>query len=244
MKLLALNASHRGDQGFTQRLLTYLLKGAQAGGAQTESLTLARLKINRCLACLKCQQAGERHLTCVYDQRDDVAMIFERMRNADILIYATPIYMMGISALLKTLLDRLYATMDCADIRLTQTGLLHHHVDAELSAKPFAYVVGCANLEAGMTANAVHYFRTYADFMDAPLVGELRRNATPLLANDDARRVRAVLAAYEQAGSELATEGRIRRPTQRRANQELVDVPLFGLLKRLPVMKPIIAHET
>jgi NAD(P)H-dependent FMN reductase len=244
MKLLALNASHRGDQGYTHLLLTHLLQGARAAGAQTETLTLARCKINRCLACIKCQQAGDKHLTCVYDARDDVPQIFDAMRSADILIFATPIYMMSIASLLKTLLDRLYATMDCADIRLTKTGLLHHHVDAALSSKPFVSLLCCANLEAGMTANAAHYFRTYARFMEAPQVGALVRNASPLLDDESNPRVRRVLAAYEQAGRELAKVRRIARTTQWAANQELVNVPLFSLVKRLPFMKPMIARET
>jgi len=47
-----------------------------------------------------------------------------------------------------------------------------------------------------------------------------------------------VYAAYEQAGRELAREGRIRYGTQRRANQEIIPVPFFGLLKRVP-FKPL-----
>jgi hypothetical protein len=47
-------------------------------------------------------------------------------------------------------------------------------------------------------------------------------------------RIREVYAAYERAGRELAVEGRIRRRTQRQANQEIIPVPLFGILKRVP----------
>jgi hypothetical protein len=43
-----------------------------------------------------------------------------------------------------------------------------------------------------------------------------------------------VYNAYVKAGRELATLGHIQRGTQRRANQETVLVPLFGLLKHLP----------
>jgi hypothetical protein len=45
--------------------------------------------------------------------------------------------------------------------------------------------------------------------------------------------IQDVYAAYEQAGYELATEGRIRSTTQRQASQEIVPVPFFHLLKRL-----------
>jgi multimeric flavodoxin WrbA len=42
MKLLALNASHRGERGITARLLARLGEGAQQAGAGFETLTLAR----------------------------------------------------------------------------------------------------------------------------------------------------------------------------------------------------------
>jgi multimeric flavodoxin WrbA len=42
MKLLAINASHRGERGITARLLVRLSEGAQQAGAEFETLTLAR----------------------------------------------------------------------------------------------------------------------------------------------------------------------------------------------------------
>jgi hypothetical protein len=80
--------------------------------------------------------------------------------------------------------------------------------------------------------------------MDAVQVGALVRNASPLLDAPANPRVGRVLAAYEQAGRELATGGRITWRTQQTANQELVPIPGFALLKRLPFMKPLIARET
>ena len=47
-------------------------------------------------------------------------------------------------------------------------------------------------------------------------------------------KIHQVYAAYEQAGRELAMEGRIRPATQRKGNQEIVPIPIFGILKRLP----------
>jgi len=86
------------------------------------------------------------------------------------------------------------------------------------------------------------YFDTFSKFMDAPQVGVLVRNGGRLsgYGKDGERekrlpRLLEVFEAYERAGRELATEGRIRQATQRRANQEIVPVPMFGLLKRLPL---------
>ena len=77
--------------------------------------------------------------------------------------------------------------------------------------------------------------------MDAPQAGMLVRNAGRLSGHghDPDRqerfpRILEVYAAYERAGRELAKEGRIGHGTQRRANQEIIPVPFFGFLKRLP----------
>jgi len=42
MKLLAINASHRGERGITAQLLSRLGEGARQAGAGFETLTLAR----------------------------------------------------------------------------------------------------------------------------------------------------------------------------------------------------------
>jgi len=51
MKILALNASHRSENGLTAFFLRQIQQGALESGAEWETLTLARLKINRCLSC-------------------------------------------------------------------------------------------------------------------------------------------------------------------------------------------------
>jgi NAD(P)H-dependent FMN reductase len=240
MRILAINASHRGDKGHTRFLIDQLFRGAAAAGAECEVITLARLKINRCLACERCHTPDQR-LRCVYDDKDDVQSVFRRMAEADVIIYATPVYVFGMSGLLKTFIDRINATGDSQEMRLTQSGLMFHHIDPAICSKPFVTLVCCDNLENEMPKNVLAYFRTFARFMDAPQVGTLVRTGGRLTGHghdlNGARtfpRIRDVYAAYEQAGCELATVGRIRRATQRRANQEIIPVPLFGLLKRLP----------
>jgi hypothetical protein len=100
-------------------------------------------------------------------------------------------------------------------------------------------------LETETPKNLLSYFRTFSRFMDAPRVGVLVRNGGRLsgYGNEPDRqkkfpKILEVYAAYEQAGRELAMEGQIRHATQRRANQEIIPVPFFGLLKRLP-FKPL-----
>jgi len=240
MKILAINASYRGDQGHTRFLIDHLFRGAVSAGAQCEVVTLARVKINRCLGCEQCQTA-EQYLQYVYDGKDGVRSIFEKMAAADLLIYATPVYVFGMSGLLKTFIDRLNATGDSSKLKLADSGLMFHHIHCAICSKPFVTLVCCDNIESEMPKNVLSYFRTFAKFMGAPQVGELVRNGGSLSGHghDPQReehlpKIHAVYAAYAQAGRELVLDGRIQPATQRRANQEIIPVPMFRVLKRLP----------
>jgi len=243
MKLIAINSSHRGDSGHTGVLIDRLFKGAIAAGADCRTVTLAKYKINRCLACGKCH-GSEHYLECSYAEKDDVAAIFAGIASSDLVIYATPVYVFGVSSLLKTLLERFYSTSDVNQMRVTHSGLFFHHVDERLCAKRFVSLVVCDNLDPETPKNACEYFRTFARFMDAPHVGELARNGGRLFGHGhDSKaaerfpKIRAVYAAYEQAGRELALDGRISAATQRKANEEIIPIPFFSLLKHLTPFK-------
>jgi NAD(P)H-dependent FMN reductase len=245
MQILAINGSHRGERGHTAFLIDRLFEGARAAGATCEVATLANLKINRCLNCDRCQPAvgslaGGPRPPCVWETKDDVHAVFQQMAAADLVIYATPIYVFNMSGLLKTFLDRFYGISAAADLRVTRAGLMFHEVDPILS-KPFVDLICCDNLENETPQTVRSYFRTFSRFLDAPQVGELVRNAGVLTGHGhdpeaEARfpKIKEVYAAYGQAGQELATLGRIQPGTQRRANQEILPVPFFGWLKQVP----------
>lgn len=241
MKILAINASHNGDKGHTRFLIDRLFSGALEAGAEVEVITLAAQKINRCLSCDRCQTA-EHFLQCAWGSKDDVNSIFQKMAAADIIVYATPIYIFNMSGLLKLFLDRLYGTGDIHDMQLTRSGLMFHDVNHAICSKPFVLLTCCDNLEAETPKNVIAYFRTYAKFMDAPQVGLLVRNGGEITGHghDVERekrfpRIGEVYAAYHQAGRELALAARIRPATQRKANQEILPLPFFSVLKRLPL---------
>lgn len=249
MKILAINASYRGDKGHTRFLIDKLFEGATAAGAECQVVTLAHLKINRCLACGRCQTA-DHHLECVHDGKDDVAALFRQMAEADIVVYATPVYVFGLSGLLKTFLERFYSRGNSRDLRISKSGLMFHHVDHAICSKPFVALICCDSLENETTRNVLAYFRTFSKFLDAPQVGALVRSGGCLsgYGHDPERekqvpKILNVYTAFEQAGRELATEGRIQRSTERCANQEIVPVPMFGILKRLRSFKKIMGEH-
>jgi multimeric flavodoxin WrbA len=101
MKILALNASPHAH-GNTRFLLDQMLEAAQAAGAETELLQINPLKIRGCQGDFGCKNGGR----CVMP--DDMQGIYDRIDQADAVVFGSPIYMWNISAQLKTVLDRLF----------------------------------------------------------------------------------------------------------------------------------------
>ena len=238
MKIAAINGSHRGKRGYTHYLINKLFNGAINSGADCEELILSNLRINMCCACQVC--ATEKHfLKCIYDQKDDVSMVFEKMRQADIIIYATPIYVMNMSGLMKIFLDRIYSTGDCSDYRLSKSGLIFHHISKEIYSKPFVTLICCDNFENETTKSVVTYFRTFSRFMDAPQAGTIIRRSGKLTGYgkipEREKQFPKIFESYralENAGKELVEFGKISRKTQKKASQDILPIPFFSILKK------------
>lgn len=233
MKIVAINASHRGDKGFTQFLLDKIANGAMQEGASFKTIVLAGHKINHCIGCQVCH-TEKSYLKCIYEEKDDVKEIFAKMREADLILFATPVYLFSMSGLLKVFLDRITATGDSGKVQLSKSGLFFHHIDHELCSKPFALLVCCDNLEDETPRNVISYFKTYSKFMDAPMVGTLVRKLGKLVGHGKSPekekqypKIYAVYEAFQQAGRELATLGKIRPKTQNRTNQQIINGPPF-----------------
>lgn len=243
MKIIALNGSHRGDRGFTQFLLDKLAAGAIEAGAQFETVVLTKFKINRCLGCQECK-TEKSYLRCVYEDKDDVTKIFAKMKEADIIIYATPVYVFGMSGLMKTFLDRINATGDSSQLRISQSGLFFHHISHEIYSKPMVVLVTCDNLENETPSNIASYFKTFSQFMDAPLVGTLVRKSGKMMGqgkspDKEARfpKISDIYEAFRLAGNELAAQGRITRSTEKRAAQNMMGIPCLDILMKLKPFK-------
>ena len=90
---------------------TELLAKAFAEGAgkrhEVELVSIADYRVHPCLGCNRCFAAEGN--PCV--QKDDMGIIYEKLRRADTLIIASPVYFYGISAQLKALIDRLHTPM-------------------------------------------------------------------------------------------------------------------------------------
>lgn len=97
--ILILSASPRKG-GNSDVLCDEFAKGAKESGHQVEKLRIAELHIDYCSACYACKKIGH----CV--KQDDMAQVTDRMRKADVIVLATPVYFYSMCAQMKTLIDR------------------------------------------------------------------------------------------------------------------------------------------
>jgi multimeric flavodoxin WrbA len=101
MKIIAINGSPRTIRSTTRLLVQSVLDGATEAGAETDIIDLCDLRITPCTACEGCSFNG----ICVYD--DDVPALVERMKGADGIIFASPVYIDNVSGQMKIFFDRL-----------------------------------------------------------------------------------------------------------------------------------------
>ena len=105
MKILALNATYRPEQSTTQ-LARKALEGAARAGAQTEMILLRDRKIQYCTNCLRCYDTPAPEIgPCA--QADDMDEILARIRDADGIIFASPVHNGFVTGLMTVFFERL-----------------------------------------------------------------------------------------------------------------------------------------
>ena len=99
-KILVITTSLRAKSN-SDRLADEMIRGAREAGHEVEQVSLKGKNIRFCIGCFACQKTQK----CVL--KDDAVEIAEKVKNADTLVFATPIYYYEMSGQMKTLLDRL-----------------------------------------------------------------------------------------------------------------------------------------
>lgn len=101
--ILILNGSARKN-GKTNKLVKSFIKGAEPNNAIIQ-FDLYDLDIKGCRGCESCRHNG----SCI--QKDDMSQIYDAFNEADVIVFASPIYFWTITGPLKTVVDRLYAIL-------------------------------------------------------------------------------------------------------------------------------------
>lgn len=90
------------NKGNTAQLADSFAKGAMEAGHQTETVSLSQIEVGGCLGCNACRYGKP----CI--QKDDFHELIPKIKDADCIVFASPLYFWTISAKLKAFIERFY----------------------------------------------------------------------------------------------------------------------------------------
>jgi len=148
MKILGISSSPRGTNSRTRQLVEAVLNGTQKRGAETELVDICALDIEYCIGCQVCYGEG----VCV--QEDDFTDLLEEILGSDGIVLGSPVYINGVTAQLKTMIDRMADAIHCQ----------------MLSGK-----YGCAVTTTGSSGDTevLHYMNYFLNQLGALTVGQV-----------------------------------------------------------------------
>ena len=227
MKVLAFNGSPRAKNGVTDLILQRFLAGAREAGAETETIYLAKKKINYCTGCLSCWLVHPG--TCIHS--DDMAEILEKRTAADMLIYASPVYVDGFTAQMKTMMDR------C--ITLGQPFIVEHkghsrHPGQEKYRRSkrakMVLISTCGFGEIDNFDSIIFHMKAIARNMAGEYLGEIVHPMGPALqivGQSDPERAKPVLEAFYRGGLEAVSDNAISEETRKAAAVPVMSIKEF-----------------
>jgi len=116
MNILAFNGSPR-KKGNTSLLLKEFLRGAQENSILAEEINAEDISLRYCTGCLRCNLIKR----CAI-KGDDWQDLSCKVRNADVLVFASPVYFHHLTAPLKKIVDRFRSFIN---VQITEDGLRH-----------------------------------------------------------------------------------------------------------------------
>ena len=103
-KLLIINGSPRKN-GSDAKVCVEVSKIASKYGYESETLWAYDLGIGGCKACMACKKTQR----CV--QKDGMNEVLDKIKESDMLLFATPVYFLAETGPIKTFFDRMYPLM-------------------------------------------------------------------------------------------------------------------------------------
>jgi multimeric flavodoxin WrbA len=150
MKIITILGSPK-KKGNTAKVLS-MFEDKVGSNHEVERIHVTKYNVGGCLGCYKCQESKDEP-GCV--QKDDALTIFEKMIQADAIVYASPLYCWSFTSQIKPLIDRHFCLV-------TGAGTPDH--DSLISGKPAALLVTCAGPIEGNCDAIKSIFSGFTDY--------------------------------------------------------------------------------
>lgn len=224
MRIFAVNGSPHKQKGNTERILKPFLEGAREAGAEIELVYVQEKNIKPCLGCSACwlKTPGK----CV--QKDDMAELVTLVRESEVMVLASPIYVGGVTGQLKTFLDRM-TPISLPFIEVID-GYSTHTKSEGSNFKGIVFVSNNGFHELYHFDDLVCHCKSIAKMLQSEFLGALLRPHGVVLGMAEKLMPDKVAAVYEaarQAGKQLVEQGRISPELEAEVAQELMPREAF-----------------
>ncbi len=217
INILAVQGSPRPKASNTELVLKEFLKGAQAEGADTETIYLKEKDIHPCVGCYTCW--AKTPGVCVF--KDDMPELLGKVKGCDILVYATPLYNYDMTALMKAFQERLLPLFDPHLIK--REGIYRHPPRYNVNRK-MVLISTCGFPEVSHFDALRHLFRIVEGNGEVPLIGEVLVPAAEAVLRQEylRERTQGILNAVYRAGVEVVRDGRISKETEAKVQAPVI----------------------
>ena len=199
MQTLVVNGSPR-ERTHTA-MIKALEKGLTDAGSTVTKISLKSLNISPCLGCYTCWRTTPGR--CV--QEDDMESLLPLVAQSDLLFLVTPVYVDGMTAQMKTFMDRLIPFLE--GIVETRDGYIRHPLREGVKRGKIALMSACGFPELDTFDPLVAHVRAMCKNFDREYAGEvLVPSGGHLMMRGDWD---AVLKIVESAGAHLVKDGKI-----------------------------------
>lgn len=213
MKVIAINSSPRGEgTSKTGIMLDALVKGMVDAGAEVETVNLRQKKVRNCIGCYTCWTKTPG--ICVH--KDDMTNeLFPKWIEADMAIYASPLYHFTLNATMKAFIERTLPMLEPFLVKGDEktTHPIRHK-------PPKAAVLSVAGFPE---PSVFEQLSSYVNFLFRKgLVAEIYRPGAEVLTLPElSEKAGDILEATAQAGRELVQSMKVSQATMERISQPM-----------------------
>ena len=217
-KAVAINGSPRMEKGNTAMILTPFIQGMMDAGSEVEIFYARRLKVKPCtcgeMYCWH-KKAGE---CCI---KDDMQLLYPQLREADILILATPVYI-PLPGEIQNFINRLCPLID--PLLENREGRTRARFHKQVKIRKIVLVSTGRWWEKENFETVVRITEELAKDASVEFAGAVLRPHAFLMKEKGklTKDGEAVLNAVKRAGYELIKEGKMNKETLETISRPLV----------------------
>jgi len=194
----------------TTFMVDNFIEGAKHAGALVETFKLKNYEIKHCTGCYTCwtKTPGK----CIF--KDDMTMLRKKYREADLVVFASPLYIFNVTGIMKDFMDRLLPIMKPYMLLDEQGYIKHPDRFPESGEQGFVVfsAAGFPDIDHNFDGLEAMYRMWDSHNENMHLMGEFFMSAAEIIVQSVfSQRNHNIKIACQKAGEQVVREGRINK---------------------------------